>query len=299
MPNHTPHRALQRSAHHATQRTSSDTAFATRVARAGLDCRGPAQQAAGVALLVVAALVATTAYAAGDEPTTTPYRPSVSTPAALSAPGWLEIEAGFEHDHAGAARRDSVPATFKLAFSPDWGVRVGGEAWVRQRDEAGRSSGVGDTSVVLKRRFAIDDKQAFGLEGGVTFATARQGLGNGSGKTDVGLNAIYSADFGDAWHTDLNLATTRLGQADAGASRSQWLWAASLSRALDERWGVVGEFAGTNQRGAGGTSQFLVAASCNVSKRLTLDAGAARSLRSGPATWSAFTGFTWLAAPLF
>ncbi len=32
---------------------------------------------------------------------------------------------------------------------------------------------------------------------------------------------------------------------------------------------------------------------------MTLDAGAARSLRRGDSTWSAFTGLTWLAARLF
>ncbi|MDQ6629791.1 MAG: transporter, partial [Pseudomonadota bacterium] len=60
-----------------------------------------------------------------------------------------------------------------------------------------------------------------------------------------------------------------------------------------------GEFSGTQQRGAADSSQFLVAVSYNLSKRLTLDAGAARGLRSGPPSWSAFTGFTWLAAKLF
>jgi hypothetical protein len=79
----------------------------------------------------------------------------------------------------------------------------------------------------------------------------------------------------------------------------QWLGAASLSTALDERWGVVGELSGTNRRGVDATRQFLVAASYNVSKRLVLDAGAARSLRSGTPTWSAFTGFTWLAGRVF
>jgi len=32
---------------------------------------------------------------------------------------------------------------------------------------------------------------------------------------------------------------------------------------------------------------------------MTLDAGAARSVRRGDSTWSAFTGLTWLAARLF
>ena len=257
-----------------------------------------------LSLLVVAplgfaaALWPALASAADDEPTAVPYRPSVSTPAALSAPGWIEIEAGVQHDHDGAgAYRDSVPATIKLAFSPDWGVRLGADAWVRQRDGgAGRLSGAGDTSLVAKRRFAIDDAHALGLEAAVVVPTARRGLGGG--QAGYGVNAIYSGDFG-RWHADLNIVATRLGSADAGASRLQWLGAASLSTSLDERWGLGAEMSGTNQRGLDSTRQLLVSASYNVSQRLVLDAGAARSLRSGVPRWSAFTGFTWTAARLF
>ncbi|MEO5880794.1 MAG: transporter [Caldimonas sp.] len=240
------------------------------------------------------------ARAADDEPTTTPYRPSVSTPAALSAPGWLEVEAGGQRDHlGGGARRDGIPLTLKLAFDPDWGIRLGNEPWVRQRSDTGeKRSGFGDTSLVLKRRFAIDDAQALGLEAGLTAPTGRSGIGFGSGKPDYSVNAIYSADFGE-WHTDINLLAARLGQVDPGASRTQWLFAASLSRQLDDRWGVVGEFSGTRQSGAGDSRQLLLAASYNLSKRVTLDAGAARNVLRGDARWSAFAGFTWLAARLF
>ena len=252
----------------------------------------------GPVVLLLLLSVASTARADDDEPRTTPYRPSVSTPAALSAPGWLEIEAGWQHNHTDDSRRDSIPLSFKVAFDPDWGIRLGNEAWVRQRSDAGERSGFGDTSLVLKRRFGIDDDQAFGLEGSVTVPTGKNGIGFGSGKPDYAVNAIYSGDFG-AWHTDVNLLAARLGQPDPGASRTLWLFAGSLSRQLDDRWAVVGEYADTRQSGAEDSRQLLLAASYNLSKRMTLDAGAARSVRRGDSTWSAFTGLTWLAARLF
>jgi hypothetical protein len=250
-----------------------------------------------VALLL--AFVAGAAAAADEGPSTTPYRPSVSTPAALSAPGWLEVEAGWQHDKLGGDRRDSIPLTLKLAFDEDWGIRLGNEAWVRLRPESGETrSGFGDTSVVLKRRFGLAEDHALGLEAGVTVPTGRSGIGFGSGKPDYAVNAIYSGDFGP-WHTDVNLLAARLGAADPGTSRTAWLYAASLSRQLDERWGVVGEFAGTRRSGVEDSRQFLLAASYNLDRRITLDAGAARSIRRGDSSWQAFTGFTWLAARLF
>src|SRR5215212_7684016 len=81
----------------------------------------------------VAYTIPISSLAAEDSPSVTPYRPSVSTPAALSAPGWVEIEVGGFHAHGpGRSRHDSLPYTLKLAFSEDWGVRIGGEGWIRQ-----------------------------------------------------------------------------------------------------------------------------------------------------------------------
>jgi len=249
-------------------------------------------------LAVGVARAAEAAATADDGPAAVPYRPSVSTPAMLSAPGWIEVEAGLQQQHDGASsRRDSLPVTLKLAFTPDWGVRVGSDAWVRVRDGAQHDSGFGDTGIVVKRRFAVDEQQAFGLEAAALVPTARSGLGGGSGKADYGVNAIYSADFG-AWHTDLNVTATRLGAVDAGFGRMQWAGAAALSRGFDA-WGLVGEISGSRRSGEDSTRQLLGAVSYSVSKRLVVDAGVARSLRSGPAQWSAFTGFTWLAARLF
>ena len=118
------------------------------------------------------------AAAENGAPAVTPYRPSVSTPAALSAPGWLEVETGLQSTGAAdPARRETLPYTLKLAFTPDWGVRIGGDALVRQRSADGSSlRGGGDTTIVLKRRLAVNDASAFGLELGVKLPTASWGV---------------------------------------------------------------------------------------------------------------------------
>ncbi len=197
-------------------------------------------------------------------------------------------------------RRASLPYSLKLAFTENWGVRIDGEALVRQTANDGmRATGFGDTSFIVKRRFAIDAltafsqefKSAFGLEAGLTVPTAPHRLGTGSGKPDYAVNAIYSADFGD-WHTDLNVLNARLGAVDAGEGRLQTLGAIALSRRLDDRWGVVGEISGTHQRGASATAQALGAFTFAIERSAVLDFGVAHSLNRTPPTWQTFVGIT-------
>jgi hypothetical protein len=249
---------------------------------------------------LLAAIVATGSLEAlaDDELSVTPYRPSISTPANLSAPGYLELEVGaLAVRSANTERRNSLPYGLKLAFNPDWGMRVTGEGVVAQTDASGHSvKGFGDTSIVLKHRFAADDLSAVGLELGATAPTGREGISAGSAAYAV--NGIYSADIG-SWHTDLNLLATRVGKVDPGVSATQTLWAASLSRAANDRLGLTGEFSGTHQRGLARTSQFLFAASYSLSKVLVLDAGFSRSLHAGASDSSFFLGLTALGPRLF
>jgi hypothetical protein len=260
----------------------------------------PQKRCIAIGLLLAAGARSWGAAADAEAPAVTPYRPSVSTPAALSAPGWLEVEVGAQRVHAaGADTRTSVPYTFKLAFSPDWGLRLGGEAYVRDVDHQGEAnSSFGDTSIVLKRRFAVSENHAFGLELGTNLATADAGLDSGSGGTDFSLNGIYSADVG-AWHADVNLVLTRLGEHAAEQGETETLFAAAASTNVSARWGVVGEYSGTRQRGADSSTQWLCAASFSPSRRVTWDGGVARSRTAGVASWSFFVGATVLAARVF
>jgi hypothetical protein len=248
------------------------------------------------ALLLAAtglAFACSTAHADdADNPAVVPYRPSVSTPAQLSAPGWLELEAGGLRT-SNPDSRGTLPYTLKLAFTPDWGLRVGGDAWVRQDGD----HGVGDTSVVLKRRFAVSDATAWGLELGEKFPTAGSTLG--SGRADTAVNGIFSSDFAPAWHTDLNLSETRVGVPKGQPRAWQTGWAAAVSRQLTDAWGAVGEFSGTRQAGAQGTAQFLLAASWSASPAAVFDLGAAKGLNDATPHTSVFAGVTVRLARLF
>ena len=218
----------------------------------------------------------------------TPYRPSVSSPAQLSAVGQLEFEAGLLSTRDGGARRDSVPVLFKLAFSPQWGVLVGGDALVSGRDDAGnRTRGLGDTSVELKRAFLIDSTTAFGLELNAKMPTARDSIG--SGKADYMVNTIFSKDLGRV-HLDANANLTRLGAWDAGTSRRQSGLSASLSTELAERWGITAELSGTRRGGADSTAQLLLAGAYSPNRRMTIDFGVAHGLTAASPNWSLFGG---------
>jgi hypothetical protein len=225
---------------------------------------------------------------APDAPPVTPYRPSVSSPAQLPAPGQLEMEVGVLSSKSDDGRRNSLPTTFKLGFSPEWGVVVSGEAFVSAPDgNGGRARGLGDTVFVLKRAFLIDDATAFGLELGAKAPTARDSIG--SGKADYDVNGIFSRDLGKV-HMDANLNFTRLGAYEPDSGRTQTGLSASFSAPVSEQWGVTWEWSGTRRSGAASTAQALLAASYSPSKRLTFDAGFAHGLNRATPDWSFFTG---------
>ncbi|MBJ7313750.1 transporter [Rugamonas sp. CCM 8940] len=238
--------------------------------------------------LILGATLLSQSVHAEDAPPVTPYRPSVSSPAQLPAPGQLELELGGLSSKSDGQRRNSLPFAFKLGFSEEWGVVLGGEAWVRARDDDGaRVQGVGDTAFVLKRAFLVDSATAFGLELGAKAPTARDSIG--SGRADYSVNGIFSRDLGKV-HMDANFNLLRLGAVEEGSGRTQSGLSAAFSLPLSERWGAAAEWSGTRRGGAASTAQLLLAASYSPSKRLTFDFGLARGLNRASPDLSLFTG---------
>ncbi|MGK5081529.1 transporter [Janthinobacterium sp. HLX7-2] len=240
-----------------------------------------------ILLLSLSLLLAPLAQAQEDD-AVLPYRPSVASPAQLPVPGQLEFEAGGLLSKTGESRRASLPYTFKLAFTPEWGLLLEGEGYVHTRDELGRrETGVGDTTVVLKRAFLLDSATALGLELGWKVPTAKDAIG--SGKSDLSINGIFSRDLG-AVHMDANLNATRLGASEPGTGSVQMGWAASFSTPVSARWGATAEVSGARLRGAAATAQLLLAATYNPTPRLAIDVGMARGLTGASPDWSLFSG---------
>lgn len=238
--------------------------------------------------------VSGTAQADGGDPVelfdpVTPYRPTVSNPAQLPAPGQLELEVGGLRSRSTESRRSSIPYLLKLAFDPQWGVLVGGDAHIWQRDDDGRAQGAGSTALTLKRAWMVDAATALGAELTARVPTGSERVGAG-GKADYTVNTIASRDFGPV-HLDANFNATRLGSPDAGSSRALFGASASLAVPISERWGATGEFSATHQGGSGGNgAQLLAALTWSPNKRLTFDAGIARAWRPAPGTTQLFAG---------
>jgi len=233
------------------------------------------------------------------EPSATPYRPTITNPADLSAPGWLELEAGLQRIEGGSDKqRDSVPLLFKLAFSEDWGILVGGETGVRRTDLSNEVfSGNGDTTFLIKHRIsAATEGTAWGVEAGYKAPTAPDTIG--SGKSDAIVSAIYSTDIG-RHHLDLNLSATQLGAYADGEGSIQYGWAAGVSHVLNDRFGAFAELSGVSRSAVATQAQMMAGASYNLSKRVVLDAGASWGLNKASQEWTVFAGVTTLLGRLW
>ena len=239
--------------------------------------------------------------AAGDEdgPSATPYRPSVSTPAALSAPGWLEIEAGCSATARAPSRGATARRlTFKLAFTPDWGVRVGVFGWVHDRDDAGSatasatrpSSSSGASRSTMRAHSGSSSVSCCRPDTAASAAAAANPTGRSPGST-----APTSAPG-----TRTSTSSRRASAAPKRERRATGCCSRPDCRARSTIAGASARSCRGRIAAASTTrASLLLSTNYSVSRRLVVDVGAARSLRSGTPVWSATVGFTWLAARVF
>ncbi len=210
---------------------------------------------------------------AADDLAANPYRPSVGSPASLSAPGYFEWEAGFANVREGSARTRSVPMLLKYAFTDRVGMSLGISPWMSVTAPTGDNSGQSDGTITLKLAQPVNDDLMLGSELTASIPVASNGFG--SEHSDVTLNLIASVDVA-GFHSDLNVNSTRMGDAPAVGTRFITGGSAGLSHALNDRWGAGLEVSDTRQDGSNSSTQWLGSLSYAASPRWVLDAYAAR-----------------------
>jgi len=228
------------------------------------------------------------------EPRATPYRPTLSNPAQLPVPGYVELEMGWQSlkEKTTDDYIHGVPYRFKLAFSDYIGLLIGGEALiVKDSDQGSTLAGIGDLTPSLKFKvpFSSQPASALGLEIGARLPTAPQTISRQ--QTDYLITGIYSTEIGRIG-VNLNVGYTRLGGTASGRGKNNLFWAVAPTYELTKRWAVGSELAGTVRRDVKPFMQLLTYTNYFFLPRLVGDTGIAFGLNGASQEWTLFAGMT-------
>ncbi len=225
----------------------------------------------------------------------TPYRPTVSNPAELSALNHFELEFGAQLNQPGMSEeRTSLPFLLKYPFLENWGVMVGGEAWVRESGSDGKYDSFGNTSLLVKYYYPFSDTLAIGVEAGPILPSAKKPIG--SGRTDWMSNLIISKDIDDL-RIDLNVGAILQGSHQTAHDDFKYNWALAASHPLINDWGIAGEFSGYLGPDQLPTSQWLMTLNYMVNRLLVVDFGGSVGLTTSSDDYGVFAGFAFLFDP--
>lgn len=225
-----------------------------------------------------------------------PERPSVATHAYTVAPGWLEMEAGWERTQDDGRLGDaSLPVTLKLGLAPRAQLNVSTSI---TRPSGGAS--IDDVTVGLKWR-PWDHAPVAGAIAVLPSVTLSTRSAGASGDTAAGLLVITSRPIG-AMALDLNAGYTWRSGDGSLAPSGEALWAAALGGPVAGRVSWVGEVYGSPaSSGPAGTRTIvssLIGASAAVNPSLVLDVAVVLPL-TGPDSRAVMAGIVWNAGSLW
>ena len=236
------------------------------------------------------------AQSADDPHAAQPERPTVATHAGTVAPGWVEIEAGVEHDDLDGAHTLLTPTVVKFGIATRVQLEVAG-TFQHHSGTIPDYSGIGDVSAALKWR-ALEHAPVLGnfaLQPSLKLPSGSASHGTGTGTTDVGLLLISSHDWGD-YALDINVGYTRRSGDGTVAPKDATLWTVSSGGPIYRSLGWVVELFGnprtTGPVGVDGTVALLTGPTYTLEKWLVLDAGAIVPL-TGPQPHALYGGLTW------
>jgi len=235
--------------------------------------------------------------AAPDPYAAQPERPTVATHARTVAPGWVELETGFQRQQGGAlSDRIAVPLLLKIGLGPRVQLDIA-PAWNREAENGRIESGITDMLVGVKWRIA-DAAPALGavaIQSTVSLPTGNAASGLGTGTVGVNLLAISSHQVG-AVSVDANVGYTRLGGDGSAAPQNSTLWTVSLGIPVAGQLAWAAEVFGypgtSGPSGGPPVAAFLTGPTFTVRSSVVVDAGAIFDIEGFGGT-AVYGGVTW------
>ena len=214
--------------------------------------------------------------------------------------GEFQLETGLDvarQDNHDIEIRPSLTLTYGLSERMDAAI---GSAYLFARPKEGENgNGLGDTELKLKYRF-FDEKDwvpAFAMTARLKIPTASESKDLGSGRTDLGINTIFTKNLSKRWILDLNLGYTFIGEQGAD---NDFNYSAAVRFVLSDKWALVGEIVGVNNfNGRRGDDPIsgLIGANYSISDNIVWDAGIEAGMNKAAPDFRFTTGLTLLFKP--
>jgi hypothetical protein len=249
-------------------------------------------------LLVAFVLVPARAQAQAPNPhDAQPERPTVGTHTGTVAPGWIEVETGFERQSTGALSNSvAVPFIAKIGLASRVQLNVA-PGWKRDADDGSIENGITDLRLAIKWRLAegLPVVGDLAIQTAVSLPSGSSDAGRGTGSAGMNLLAISSQEFG-RFAVDVNVGYTRSGGDGTIVPNNSTLWSVSTGFPVAGRFGWTAEVFGrpgtSGPAGAPPIVAFLTGPTVTVRGPLVLDAGAIFDIAGFGGT-TLYGGLTW------
>ena len=236
-----------------------------------------------------------TSAAQPDSPAANPGRPTVSTPAALTPPGYLQFETGMlgAWTSPAVSSQTSLNEVVKFSLTRRLELLAGFKPVARSREGGFSSNDPGGISLGAQAVIFPGE----GTRPTVSVSYFHSVYDGTSPDLDIGSSAnsvllLASTDV-KGFHYDANLFLNEV--VSVPIRRAQVGQSLSVSHPLNARFGLSGEIWHFTQPFLRGNAVGnLWAVNYNANRVLVFDAGFDHGLTSTSTRWEVFTGFTYL-----
>jgi hypothetical protein len=241
------------------------------------------------------------------DPAADPARPTVTNPAHIPPPGYLQFEQGFLEANTtpgGPDLQASVVQTTKIALDHHLMVSVQSQPFARSMQDGKASNDTGDLDLGVQV-VIFDEGEGHSRTPTLAVGYLNRVRAGTSPDLDAGsfgrsLLVLASGNlFGLHYDTNL-IANEQAADSPNFANhpvprRAQWGQTLSMTRNLTEKFAISGEIWRFSQPLTGGNAiGNLYALAYTPRKTLVLDVGFSKGLTSTSTNWETFAGFTYL-----